>query len=177
MGTQMHTVPKSIAPGVCLSLMAILLGFVLGGAFGAVESSIMGRLNDSGTAVLQTVYKGDIAAKDAVVRKSWAYLKRAHLHGGAIGAASLASILAIVLLCRLGTLAKFSALAFGSGALLYPIFWLFAGLSAPGLGSTGAAKESLSFMAIPGAGLCILGLCGTILSIAKACFFAPPDAG
>ncbi|MEQ1919172.1 MAG: hypothetical protein ABL955_08240 [Elusimicrobiota bacterium] len=150
--------------------MAILFGFGLGGAFGAVEGSIKKRLDDSGSAVLQTVYKGDVAAKDAVVKKSWEYLLRAHMHGGAIGTASLASIAILILLCRLGVVAQLSALAFGSGALLYSIFWLLAGLMAPGIGSTGVAKESLSFIAIPGAGLSILGLCGTIVSVIKSCF-------
>lgn len=172
----MRDVPKPVAVGLCLALLAILLGFLLGGAFGAVEDSIKKHLSDSGTASLQSVYNGDAAAKDAVVNKSWAYLQRAHLHGGGIGTAATASILALVLLCRMGALATLSALAFGSGALIYSLFWLLAGLAAPKLGSTGAAKESLSFVAFPGAGLCILGLCGTLVSVVRACFFAPPDA-
>ena len=166
----MRPVPNSIAAGACLSLLAILFGFVLGGAFGAIESSIKKRLDDSGAAVLQSVYKGNVAAKDAVVKKSWEYLQRAHLHGGAIGTAAIASITTIILLCRLGLVAQLSALSFGSGALLYSLFWLLAGLTAPGIGSISVAKESLSFIAIPGAGLSILGLCGTIFSVVKTCF-------
>jgi hypothetical protein len=158
-----------IAAGACLAPLAMLFGFGLGGAFGAVEGSIKRRLDGSGAAVLQTVYKGDAAAKDAVVKKSWDYLIRAHLHGGALGTAALASILLLLVLGRAGTLEKSSALAFGSGALIYASFWLVAGLIAPGMGSTGAAKESLAFMAIPGAGLCILGACGTLVSAARAC--------
>ena len=171
MSSETRPVPKSVAAGACLSLLVILLGFALGGAFGAVESTIKKRLDDSGTAVLQSAYKGDAAAKDAVVKKSWEYLQRAHLHGGGLGTAALASIAVLILLCRLGLLEQLSALAFGSGALLYSLFWLIAGFTAPGLGSTGAAKESLSFIAIPGAGLCILGVCGTIFSVVKTCFF------
>lgn len=176
MSPQMRPIPKSIAVGICLSLLAILFGFVLGGAFGTVESSIKRHLDDSGTAALQSIYKGDVAAKDAVVKKSWEYLQRAHLHGGAIGTAAIGSIMTLILLCRLGMLEKLSALAFGSGALIYSLFWLFAGLTAPGLGSTSVAKESLSFIAIPGAGLSILGLCGTIFSLVKACFFRSTGA-
>lgn len=176
MNTQMRTVPKSIVAGLCLSLLTVLSGFVLGGALGAAESSIKKHLDDSGTAVLQSVYQGDVAAKDAVVKKSWEYLKRAHLHGGAIGTAAIGSIMALILLCRLGMLAKLSALALGSGALVYSLFWLFAGLTAPGLGRTVIAKESLSFVAIPGAGLCILGLCGTFFSVVRGGFFASTEA-
>jgi len=175
MNTQMHIVSRSIAVGACLSLLAILFGFVLGGLFGSAESSIKKHLDDSGTAVLQTVYQGDVAAKDAVVKKSWEYLKRAHLHGGAIGSVALGSIVALILLCHLKMLAKLSALALGLGALTYPLFWLLAGLAAPGLGSTEVAKESFSYVAIPGAGLCILGLCGTILSVVKVCFFVSTE--
>jgi len=165
-----------MAVGLSLALIAILVGFFLGAAFGLFEDGIVGYMDDSGTAVVQTVYHGDTAAKDAVVRKSWAYLKRAHLHGGAIGAAAVGSILALLLLCPPGIVARLSALAFGAGALIYSLFWLFAGLSAPGLGGTGIAKESLAFMAIPGAGLCLLGLLGTLFSVFKASFFSPAEA-
>lgn len=171
MNTQMRTVPKSIAAGLCLALLTVLFGFVLGGALGAAESSLKKRLDDSGNAVLQSAYQEDVAAKDAVVKQSWGYLKRAHLHGGAIGTAAIGSIMALILLCRLDMLAKLSALALGSGALIYSLFWLCAGLAAPGLGSTGAAKESLAFVALPGAGLCILGLCGAFFSVVRDCFF------
>jgi hypothetical protein len=174
MSTQIRSIPKSIAVGTCLSLLAIFFGFALGGAFGAIEGPIKKRLDASGSAVLQSVYKGDAAAKDAVVKKSWEYLQRAHIHGGAIGTAALASIVTLILLCRLGLVAQITALAFGSGALLYSLFWLFAGLMAPGIGSTSVTKESLSFIAIPGAGLSIFGISGTIYSVIKA-FFSKSD--
>ncbi|MBT3344680.1 MAG: hypothetical protein HN712_28145 [Gemmatimonadetes bacterium] len=169
---QARAIPKAMAVGLSFSLVAILFGFVLGGVFGSAESSIKKCLDDAGIAVLESVYEGDVAAKDAVVQKSWAYLKRAHLHGGAIGAAALGCIVALIVVCRRGMLAQLSALAIGSGALIYAVFWLLAGFAAPGMGSTGAAKESLSYMAIPGAGLCILGLCGTLYSVVKECFYS-----
>ncbi len=176
MSSKTQTIPTAMAAAMCLSLLAVLLGFVLGGIFGAIESSIKGHLDDSGIAALETAYGGDVAAKDAVVRKSWAYLKRAHMHGGAIGSVAIGCILTLITLCRLGPVEKTSALALGAGALLYTLYWLLAGLTAPGLGSTGVAKESLSFVAIPGAGLCILGLCGTIFSVAKTCFSKSTEA-
>lgn len=176
MNSRIRIAPKLVAVGTCLALLAMLLGFLLGVAFGAKESSIKAHLDKSGTAALQSVYNGDIAAKDVVVKKSWVYLKRAHLHGGAIGAAAVGAILILLLLCRLDLIAKLSALALGSGALIYSLFWLFAGLSAPGLGSTSIAKESLSFIAIPGAGLCVLGILGTIYSVVKSNFFGSAEA-
>jgi hypothetical protein len=114
--------------------------------------------------VFDTVYEGNASKRDAVVAKSWSYMKRAHLHGGAIGAAALASIVLLGLFGNPGTLERYTALAFGAGAFLYPIFWLAAGLTAPSVGSTGAAKDALEFLAIPGAGLCLLGIAGTLVS-------------
>ncbi len=170
----MRTIPKTVAAGLCLALLSILFGFGLGMAFGANEDAIKASLAERGAAALDSAYEGDVAAKDKVVKKSWSYLKRAHMHGGAIGTAALGAILALILLTPLGRVAKASALAFGAGAVLYSLFWLFAGFTAPGMGSTGAAKESLSFIAIPGAGLCVLGLLGTIFSVVKASFFGSP---
>jgi hypothetical protein len=160
-----HPIPASVRTGILLSLAAILFGFVLGGAFGAFEDVVKGRLEASGNAALATAYAGDVAAKDAVVSKSWEYLKRAHLHGGAIGAAALSSIAILLVATRVGPIARASAPAFGAGALIYAIFWLVAGFTAPGMGSTGAAKEAFNWLAIPGAGLAIIGVVGTMVAV------------
>lgn len=158
-------IPTPVRAGAALALSAVLFGFVLGGIFGFKEDAVKGRLEASGTAMVATVYNGDVAAKDAVVAKSWEYLLRAHMHGGGIGAAALGAIAAIVLLTGMGTVARLSALSIGAGALLYAIFWMWAGFKAPGLGSTGAAKEALSFIAVPGAGLALLGAAGSLFAV------------
>ena len=158
---------RPLAPGAILALLSIAFGFALGGSFGAAEDSIKGYLSSSAEAVFDTVYQGDGDKRDAVVAKSWVYLKRAHLHGGAIGAAALASIVFLGLLGNPGIAERFSALAFGGGALLYSSFWLAAGLSAPSVGSTGAAKEVFNFLSIPGASLCLLGISGTLFCVVR----------
>ncbi len=168
---------RPLAPGVVLALLSIAFGFLLGGAFGAAESSVKGHLRASAEAVFETVYESDAAKRDAVVSKSWSYMKRAHLHGGAIGAAALASIVLLGLFGNPGLLERISATAFGAGSLLYSIFWLVAGLTAPAVGSTGEAKEALGFLAIPGAGLCLLGVVGTLLSALRQLFAAPGEPG
>jgi hypothetical protein len=160
-------IPKLMIVGLCLSMASILYGFMLGGAFGLGEKAIKDHLSQSGMEVMDSVYEGDVAAKDAIVAKSWDYLKRSHLHGGAIGAAGVGVILAMILLCKPTALAGLCSVAFGSGAIIYSVFWLWAGLMAPGMGSTGAAKEALSFIAIPGAGLTLLGLTGAMILIVK----------
>ena len=114
---------RPLAPGIVLALLSILFGFVLGGAFGAAEDSLKGKLRSSGEAVLDTVYEGDEDKKNAVASRSWSYLKRAHLHGGAIGAAALASILLIGLFGRCGRFETLTAVSFGAGALLYSVSW------------------------------------------------------
>jgi hypothetical protein len=168
---------RPVAPGVILALLAIAFGFLMGGAFGIAEDSIKGHLRSSADAVLEDVYQGDTDRRDAVIAKSWSYMKRAHLHGGAIGAAALASIVLLGLLGGSGILEKATATAFGAGAFLYPLFWLAAGLSAPSVGSTGEAKEALGFLAIPGAGLCLLGIGGTLLSAIRQLFGSRDSQG
>jgi hypothetical protein len=47
----------------------------------------------------------------------------------------------------------------GLGSLGYGIFWLLAGFLAPGMGSTGAAKESIALIAqVSGASFFVAGV-------------------
>jgi hypothetical protein len=156
-----------------LSLTGILFGFLLGGVFGAAEDSLKGYLAAQGEAALATAYDGDRTAMDGVVTKSWSYFKRAHMHAGAIGTSSLATILMLILLCRPSKLGTTAAIAFGLGSILYPVFWLWAGAIAPGMGSTGAAKEALNFIAIPGAAGCILGAALAMVCLVRDRLLSP----
>lgn len=176
MSTSLTPNLKPLGPGVLLAVSAIAFGFLMGGAFGAAESQLKGHLRSEGDAVLDSVYKGDTAKRDAVVSKSWIYMKRAHLHGGAIGAAALASITFLGMLGAPGKLERVTAWSFGAGSILYALFWLAAGLTAPGLGGTGAAKEALQFMAIPGAGLCLVGVGGTFGCVVRRLILSPSDS-
>ena len=62
------------------------------------------------------------------------------------------------------------------GALGYSVFWLLAGLRAPGLGGTGPAKESLAWLAFPSAGLLLLGVVALIVLVVRQLFLAQPRA-
>ncbi|WP_053403911.1 hypothetical protein [Persicobacter sp. CCB-QB2] len=156
--------------GLTLSVLAIFLGFLIGGLFGANEDALKNHLKTEGQAVLSTVYQNDEAAMNKTVAKSWSYLKRAHLHAGAIGAAALALLLLLGALPVSYISKLFNSWLIGLGALIYPIFWLLAGLKAPGLGSTHAAKESLNWLAIPSAGALLIGTFLIFLLCLKVCF-------
>ena len=118
---------RPLKVGIILTLLAFLFGFGLGGAFGAAEDSIKGKLRRDGEAALETVYGGDEAKMDKVVSKSWSYLKRAHMHGGGMAAAALALILLVATLPGSESPRKLTALLLGGGSLGYPMFWLLAG--------------------------------------------------
>ena len=144
--------------GVVLSMLTLGYGFGLGGLFGAAEDKIKGHLKAQARQVRDTAYQDDPAKMKKVTDKSWQYFKRAHMHANGLGAVSLAVILVLAPLGSPRRLKSIAGLSLGLGSLGYSLFWMFAGLRAPGLGSTGAAKESLGWLAQPTAGLCIIGL-------------------
>ncbi len=104
------------------------------------------------------------------VGRSWGYFKRSHLHAGGLGATALSLILVLLFLPLNALIKKITAICLGLGSLGYSIFWMFAGLRTPTLGSTGLAKESLSWMAKPSAGLCIIGVVAVLVSVIFSLF-------
>ena len=154
---------SSVRIGIVLALLTLLYGFGLGGTFGAFEDNIKGTLEASAMAVKDTVYQGDEAAMKKITGKSWTYMKRAHLHANGLGTAALALIFVLGGTRASVTLRRLVSGAIGIGALGYSSFWMFAALTAPALGSTHDAKEALGWLAIPSAGLCILGLIAVLV--------------
>jgi hypothetical protein len=72
----------------------------------------------------------------------------------------------IVVLCLFGTSRKIItliSLALGAGGLGYSIFWMWAGFRAPALGGTGAAKESLEWLAMPSSGAFVLATIAVLI--------------
>jgi hypothetical protein len=167
---------RPLRVGVLLALLSIGFGFGLGGVFGLFESEIEGHLESEGRVVLESAYGGDEAAMKKVTSKSWIYLKRAHLHGGAIGTAALALCMLLAFLERSSSAVRGGvSAALGLGAFGYPIFWMLAALRAPGLGGTGAAKETLGWLAIPSSGLIIAGLLAVLVLFAMEAFASRED--
>lgn len=167
------TTPQSAAlraalPGLTIAVLTVLFGFAMGGLFGLNEDLIKDRLAASAAAVTPTVYRGDPAAAEPVVAKSWDYMQRAHLHGGAIGTAAIALIAAMLLIGAPPRWTRVLGLALGLGGLGYAVFWMWAGFLAPGLGSTGAAKESLRWLAMPSAGAVLLATAAVVVLCIRA---------
>ncbi|HEY0840875.1 MAG TPA: hypothetical protein VGD74_11865, partial [Vulgatibacter sp.] len=163
--------------GLVLTVLTIFFGYALGGAFGGMEDTIQAGLRASAEAARATVYGGDADKAQAVVAKSWTYFKRAHMHGGGIGTASLALLLLLGALRRPSpTVRAAIAWALGLGGLGYSSFWLIAGKLAPGMGGTGQAKEALRFLAFPSAGLLLLGVASMLVLTAIELFVKPKSA-
>ena len=147
---------RAALPGLLFAVVTLLFGFGLGIVFGYNEAAIKNRLNASAAAVQESVYKGDLDAAKPVLDKAWNYMQRAHLHAGGLGTSAIALSLLLVALGTSPMVTRVLALALGLGALGYSVFWLWAGFRAPGLGSTGAAKESLAWLAMPSSGAIVL---------------------
>lgn len=143
---------RAAAAGLTLAIFTILFGQGMGIVFGLNEDVIKSRLQADAAEVQGTIYKDDKVAAKAVVDKSWNYMQRAHLHAGGMGTTAVALI---IVLCFVGASRPVTALismGLGAGGLGYSIFWMWAGFRAPALGSTGSAKESLAWLAMPTSG-------------------------
>lgn len=164
-GKTLHSIPSHLriaSMGLVLAILTILFGQGMGIVFGLNEDLIKSRLKDAAAEVQGTIYKDDLAASKAVVDKSWSYMHRAHLHAGAMGTTAVALI---IVLCIIGASRPITALisvVLGAGGLGYSLFWVWAGFRAPTLGSTGAAKESLDWLAMPSAGGFVLATVGVL---------------
>lgn len=163
MSTSISSVPlhddplvRAVLPGLLLASLTLLFGFGLGVIFGLNEEAITSRLAASAAAAPAAIYHGDAAAMKAVLSKSWAYMQRAHLHAGALGTTAVALTLVVVLLAVRPVIARVVSLGLGAGGLGYSVFWVWAGARAPALGSTGVAKESLAWLAMPSSGLVVV---------------------
>lgn len=144
--------------GLLLAVITLIYGFGLGGAFGGFEEGIKKHLKYKANRVLNTVYQGNKERMKKVIKKSWVYFKRAHLHANGLGAVALGLIILLAFLAVDPRIKGGVALCLGLGSLGYSLFWMFAALTAPELGGTALAKESLNWLAVPSAALAIAGV-------------------
>jgi len=132
---------------------------MMGLSFGCCEESIKKNLNISAQKAMTTKYDGNQAKVDEIVKKSWTYMKRAHLHSQTMGVISIAFSLLVAWLAYPAKAQLTISLLSGFGSLGYGLFWMLAGYMAPGMGSTGAAKESVGLIAqVSGGAFFVSGL-------------------
>jgi len=133
--------------GVLVAMIAILFGGVMGLSFGCCEDTIKDIFKVDAEDALSEVYQGDQAKAKKVIKKSWVYMKRAHLHSQTMGVISIVFSLLVAWLNFPVFAQLVVSLLSSLGSLGYGVFWLVAGFLAPGMGSTGAAKESVALIA------------------------------
>ncbi len=167
---------RSFVPALVFALFANLLGQGVGVAFGVAEESMKGSLKADAEAVLATTYGGDAAKAKSVVDKSWVYFQRSHLHAGALGTFALALTLLLTWLAGPLRARQACATAVAAGAVGYGLFWLLAGIRAPGLGGTGVAKESLAWLAWPSVVALVGGTVGALMLVLLQLRHTPPRA-
>lgn len=159
---------RPVLPGLLFGVLTLLFGFALGVVFGLNEDAIKSRLAASAESVRVTVYQDDAGAIKGVLDKSWSYMQRAHLHAGSLGAVAVSLTIVLVLMGARPVVARVLSLCLGVGALAYAVFWMWAGVRAPGLGSTGLAKESLAWLAIPSSGMVVAATVAVALLLGRA---------
>jgi hypothetical protein len=145
---------RPLLPGYALAILAILLGFGLGVAFGANEDGLKAGL--AAKAQSASHLYADEAAMKKVLDKSWVYFQRAHLHAGSLGTAAIAMITLLGFLGLPSRIATPLSIALGLGSVGYGLFWLLAGMAAPSLGSTGAAKSAYEWLGAGSPGILVI---------------------
>ena len=152
---------QELAPmkiGTLLSLLTLLMGFGLGALFGLAEDSIKEGFAEAARLTLADSATDLEQEARSLTGRAWTYMKRSHLHANGLGTSSLAAILLMALLAGSDGLKKVTSSMLGVGAFGYSTFWLLAAQRTPVLGSTGAAKESLRWLAIPSTAFLVVGL-------------------
>lgn len=149
--------------GLLLGMVAILFGWGLGVIFGANEHAWRQQFIDDAerNRAFYVAKAGSEDGATALIKKidesAWTYSLRAHMHAGGIGSIAIGASVLLSLL-GVGRTAKLAASTLlGIGSVGYPMFWMLAGMRAPSLGSTGAAKDSLEWLAVPSAGALFIG--------------------
>ena len=133
--------------GLVLAMLAILFGGLMGLGFGCCEETFKDTFREQAASVLEEKYNGDQSKADNASKKSWVYMKRAHLHSQTMGVISIVLSLVAAGLVFPPLLQTGISLLSGLGAIGYGLFWLLAGFLAPGMGGTGIAKEAVGLVA------------------------------
>jgi len=146
---------------VLIALLLMLLGI-----FETLET-VLSVYSNVAIAWIGAIVADLVVLKPLRISPPFIEFKRAHLHANGLGTSALAMILLLACLTAAARTKAIVALAAGVGGLGYAVYWLLAGLRAPGLGSTGKAKASLEWLAVPTSGLCILALAAVLVLLVR----------
>ena len=145
--------------GILIAMTAILFGGSMGLSFGCCEDDVKGFLQAKADSVAQEEYGGVQEKMDKVTKKSWVYMKRAHLHSQTMGVIAIAFSLLVAWLNFHPKIQLGVSVLSGIGSLGYGVFWLLAALLAPSMGGTHQAKEAVGLIAqLSGASFFVAGV-------------------
>lgn len=142
--------------GLVLCIVTILFSFVLGGWMGADENFFKGNFKQTIKVNAVSVYANDKAKMDRAEERAWTYVKRSHMHAAGLGPIGLALLAPLPFLAKSSTIKSLIAIGYGLGGLGYSLSWLIAGYRIPVLGTTGAAKATIAWLAGPSIALLVL---------------------
>ncbi|MBL8760203.1 MAG: hypothetical protein JNL50_02785, partial [Phycisphaerae bacterium] len=148
--------------GLVLSIVTTIYGFVGGAVLGLEDGAIRGAL----AARVPEASRGE---RDALVDRSWTFLRRSHLHASGMGTAAIAliSLVPVIAARQPRWLGAGMSLGMGAGGAGYAAALIVAAVRTPPLASAALAKESAKLIAIPAAGAYMGGaallLCLTIV--------------
>ncbi len=142
--------------GLALCVATILFSFVLGAWMGANEGFFKNDFKQTVKVNAEKVYGNDKAKMARAEERAWTYTKRAHMHAAGVGPIGLVLLAPLPFLAISARLQGMIALGYGLGAFGYPLGWLIAGYRIPALGTTGAAKASIAWLAEPAVGLLVV---------------------
>jgi hypothetical protein len=150
-----------VIPGLLISFLAIVVGTVLGTAFGLFEDQIKDALLADVTAHPQIHEQTpDNVKKQA--SDGWRYFQRAHMHAQGLGALGVGIILVLGMSWVSVSVKRWLAIATGLGALLYPFCWLLMGMRIGSMGKK-AAHASVDWLAAVSVPLFFSGMMLTLL--------------
>ncbi len=159
---------KNVKYGILAAMVAIMFGGSLGLSFGCCEDDIKGFLKSQAVSVAQEQYAGDQDKIDKVVKKSWVYIKRAHLHSQTMGVIAIVFSLLAVFFNFDKLIQIWVSVMGGLGSLGYGLFWLLAALRAPSMGGTHQAKEAVGLLAqVSGASFYLAGMTVFLMLVYK----------
>ena len=174
---------NSVKFGVFFATLTLLFSYSLGMYYGIANDSIKAQRKAT-VKVHAEDFKNNAKKMDGAIETSSKYMKRAHLHGGAIGAGTLALCLALGLFVKnifgfsegfTNNIKTLLSIALGLGGTLYSVYWLVVSYGVLEVADKHEVKEAYAWMVYLGAGPMYLATLATTILILLNCFCCKKD--